>query len=158
MAHVFEIALVEVVPLLCQEEVYQVIVAFQVLSADKQEPLHLLTLLVKHGVHGVLVKAVYKFYKVILQECKLFSDRNLQGIEGLLDKHLFAVLRCKSKYVDDHAPARLDKGSLRATNICDAHDDVLFDFSSGCQVVKHYLLEGFQEIFLEVETSELFLD
>ena len=51
MAHVLKVALVEIITLLRQEEVYQIIVAFQVLGAYEEKSLSLLTLLIELRVH-----------------------------------------------------------------------------------------------------------
>ena len=66
VAHVLQVTLVKVLALLGYEEVYQVIVAFEVLSADEKKPLRLLALLVEHGVHAVLVEAVDQLDEIIL--------------------------------------------------------------------------------------------
>lgn len=81
MAHVLQVSLVEVLALLGQEEVYQVIVTLEVLSADEQEPLRFLALLVEHGVHAVLVEAVDQLDEIVLEQAELLCHRDLEGVE-----------------------------------------------------------------------------
>ena len=158
MAHVFKIALIEILSLLSQEEVYQLVVAFQVSSTIKKQSLSILALLWEHAVHRVFVQTVDKFDEIVLKETELLKYGDLERIETLLDKHLFAILSSQGEDVDDNTPARLDVGSLSAADVRDAHDDILFDISSRRQIVQHNLLERHQEVFLEVEACELVLD
>lgn len=58
MAHVLEVTLVEVRPLLREEEVYQLVISFQVLGAVKKQALGVLALLREHRVHRILVETV----------------------------------------------------------------------------------------------------
>jgi len=67
--------------------------------------LGLLTLLIEHRVHGILVETIDQFDEVVLQEAKLFRHSDLQCVEGLLDEHLFTILGCQSEDVDDDTPA-----------------------------------------------------
>lgn len=67
VAHILEVTLVEVVTLLGQEEVDQIIVTFEVLCANQKKPLGLLTLLIEHGVHGILIETIDQFDEVVLQ-------------------------------------------------------------------------------------------
>ena len=92
-----------------------------------EESLGHLALLWEHRVHRVLVQAVNQLNEVLLEQAELFGDSDLQGVEGLLDKHLLVVLGCEGEDVDNYAPARLNVGSLGAANVSDAHDDVFFD-------------------------------
>ena len=91
--------------MLCQEEIDQVVIALDVLSTRKEEPLGLLALLRKHRVHRILVETVDQLDKVVLQEAKFLGDSNLECIERLLDEHLFAILSCQGENVDDDTPA-----------------------------------------------------
>lgn len=58
MAHIFEVTLMEVRPLLGNEEIYQLVVSFQVLSTVQKQALSVLALLGEHGIHRVLVETV----------------------------------------------------------------------------------------------------
>ena len=101
VAHVLEVALVEVTSLLRKEEVDEPIVALELPSTDKQQLLRLLALLHKLRVHRVLVEAVDQLDKVLLKQLEFVNYGDFQGLEGLLHKHLLAVLCGQSEDVDD---------------------------------------------------------
>ena len=66
VAHILQVALVEVTTLLRQEEIDQVVIALDALGTLEQQPLGLLALLRKHRVHRVLVETVDQLDKVVL--------------------------------------------------------------------------------------------
>ena len=88
----------------------------------------------------------------------MLGNSNPQGLEGLRDELFFAVLSSQSEDIYDHDPSTLDESCLHGTDVCKAHDYVFLDVGPGVQVVQHYPLKWFQEIFLEVEACKFFLD
>jgi hypothetical protein len=57
----------------------------------------------------------------------------------------------KGKDIDDYRPARLDVDRFSSADIRNTSNDKVFDVRPSVHVVQHDLLEGFQEVLLEVE-------
>ena len=109
-------------------------------------------------IERILAETVHEFDKVVSKQVKVLSDRQFECPERLLNEHFLCVLRSQSEYVDDYAPSRLDVNRLLTTDACDTHHDVLLYVSAGHQIVQHYCLKGFQEVLLEAELLEFFLE
>ena len=158
VAHVLKVSLVEVAPMLREEKVDQVVIAFQLLSAQVKQFLGFLALMREHGVHGVFIETVDELDEVLLEKIEFLCDSDFEGLERLSDKHFFAVLSCQREDVDDYAPAGFDVGRLCSANVSYAHYDILFNLGPCCQVMQHDLLKRMQEVLLEVEACKLLLE
>lgn len=101
-----------------------------------------------------LVKAVNKLDKVIFEDPKTLSYGPLEWFEGLDYEHLFAILGSQSEDINYNTPAWFEVPRFLMTHVCHCHNNVLFDFATSMEVMKHNSLKWLQEVLLEMIMPE----